>query len=161
MDLGLRKFIKELGCMAAGTAVLSSMPWLNSCTPDKLKEVRRERKARVALIGTGSRGCYHLVNLRGIGHAEVVALCDIYPENLARAREMFPRATPYADYRKLLEDKKVAIIDDVVSTGHSLRGLEEIVKLAGGKVCRKAFVLAEGDSKDMEGIEYLATIPLL
>ena len=39
MDLGLRKFIKELGCMAAGTAVLSSMPWLNSCTPDKLKEV--------------------------------------------------------------------------------------------------------------------------
>lgn len=62
---------------------------------------------------------------------------------------------------KLLEGKKVAIIDDVVSTGHSLRGLEEIVKLAGGKVCRKVFVLAEGDSKDMEGIEYLATIPLL
>lgn len=61
----------------------------------------------------------------------------------------------------LLNGKKVAIIDDVISTGESLKGLEELVKKAGGIINKKLFVLAEGDSKDREDIEYLATIPLL
>lgn len=60
----------------------------------------------------------------------------------------------------LLKGKKVAIVDDVVSTGGSLRGLEEIVRLAGGIVYKKAFVLAEGDAKYRDDIEYLATIPV-
>lgn len=60
----------------------------------------------------------------------------------------------------LLKGKKVAIVDDVVSTGGSLKGLEEIVRLAGGIVYKKAFVLAEGDAKNRKDIEYLATIPV-
>lgn len=60
----------------------------------------------------------------------------------------------------LLKGKKVAIVDDVVSTGGSLKGLEEIVRLAGGIVYKKAFVLAEGDAKNRNDIEYLATIPV-
>ena len=61
----------------------------------------------------------------------------------------------------LLKGKKVAIVDDVVSTGGSLLGLEQIVQKAGGTVWRKAFVLAEGEAKDREDIVYLQTIPLL
>jgi len=62
---------------------------------------------------------------------------------------------------RLLLDKNVAIIDDVISTGGSLKGLEELVIKAGGKIYKKAFVLAEGEAKDRQDIEYLATIPLL
>lgn len=61
----------------------------------------------------------------------------------------------------LLEGKKVAIVDDVVSTGGSLRGLEKIVELAGGIIYKKAFVLAEGAAKDRDDIVYLATIPVI
>lgn len=61
----------------------------------------------------------------------------------------------------IIRGKKVAIIDDVVSTGESLKGLEDIVKKAGGIVYKKLFVLAEGAAKDRPDIEYLATIPLL
>ena len=61
----------------------------------------------------------------------------------------------------LLKDKKVGIIDDVVSTGNSLVGLEKLVELAGGIICKKAFVLAEGDAKDRTDICFLDTIPLL
>lgn len=61
----------------------------------------------------------------------------------------------------LIKNKKVAIIDDVVSTGNSLKGLEALVKLAGGTTHKKAFVLAEGDAKDRKDILYLAHIPLL
>ncbi|MBQ9145257.1 MAG: adenine phosphoribosyltransferase [Clostridia bacterium] len=61
----------------------------------------------------------------------------------------------------LIRGKKVAIVDDVVSTGGSLLGMEKIVELAGGNVYRKAFVLAEGDAKDRTDVCYLATIPLI
>jgi len=61
----------------------------------------------------------------------------------------------------LIKGKKVGIVDDVVSTGESLKGLTALVEKAGGKVVKSLFVLAEGDSKNMPGVEYLATIPLL
>lgn len=61
----------------------------------------------------------------------------------------------------LLRGKKVAIVDDVISTGGSLLGLEELVKIAGGEIYCKAFVLAEGDAANREDVKYLATIPLL
>lgn len=61
----------------------------------------------------------------------------------------------------LIKGKKVAIVDDVISTGGSLMGLEALVEKAGGIIYKRAFVLAEGDAKDREGVQYLATIPLL
>ncbi len=61
----------------------------------------------------------------------------------------------------LIKGKKVAIVDDVVSTGASLLGLEALVEKAGGIIYKKAFVLAEGDAKDREDVIYLDTIPLL
>ncbi len=61
----------------------------------------------------------------------------------------------------LLKGRKVGIVDDVISTGESLEGLEELVKKAGGIIYKKLFVLAEGAAKDRKDVEYLATIPLL
>lgn len=61
----------------------------------------------------------------------------------------------------LLKGKKVGIIDDVISTGNSLQGLRDLVKLAGGTIQKQAFVLAEGNSKDRPDVVYLAAIPLL
>lgn len=61
----------------------------------------------------------------------------------------------------LMRGKKVGIIDDVVSTGNSLVGLEDLVNLAGGTIHKKAFVLAEGPAADRNDICYLGVIPLL
>ena len=60
----------------------------------------------------------------------------------------------------LLKGKKVGIVDDVVSTGASLLGLEKLVELAGGIIHKKAFVLAEADAADRDDVIYLATIPV-
>lgn len=62
---------------------------------------------------------------------------------------------------ELLKGKKVAIVDDVVSTGASLSGLEALVEKAGGILHKKAFVLAEGDAAKRDDIVYLGVIPLL
>lgn len=61
----------------------------------------------------------------------------------------------------LLKGKKVAIVDDVVSTGGSLLGLEKLVEMSGGIVYKKAFVLAEGAAAERDDIVYLGSIPLL
>ena len=60
----------------------------------------------------------------------------------------------------LLKGKKVGIVDDVVSTGASLLGLEALVEKAGGIITKKAFVLAEADAAERDDVVFLATIPL-
>lgn len=60
----------------------------------------------------------------------------------------------------LLKGKKVGIIDDVVSTGASLKGLEALVEKAGGIIHKKAFVLAEDAAADRKDVVFLATIPV-
>lgn len=62
---------------------------------------------------------------------------------------------------ELIKGKKVGIVDDVVSTGASLLGLEDLVIKAGGEIYKKGFVLAEGDAANRPDVVYLATIPLL
>ena len=62
---------------------------------------------------------------------------------------------------ELMRGKKVGIIDDVVSTGNSLVGLEKLVEMSGGEICKKAFVLAEGKAAERDDICYLGVIPLL
>jgi adenine phosphoribosyltransferase len=61
----------------------------------------------------------------------------------------------------LIKGKKVGIVDDVISTGASLIGLEKLIEKAGGIIHKKAFVLAEGDAAGRTDVIYLAKIPLL
>ncbi len=70
--------------------------------------------------------------------------------------------TLYLDSRdaETLRGKRVVIVDDVISTGESVRALEELVKKAGGIIVGKAAVLAEGDAADRTDIQYLEKLPL-
>ena len=106
LNVSLRQFIKDLGGITGGAALLGTMPWLQSFTPDKLNEVEKE-KSRIAIIGTGSRGQYHIHNLLVMSHTEIVALCDNYPPNLDAAAALAPKAKKYNDYRKVLESREV------------------------------------------------------
>lgn len=60
----------------------------------------------------------------------------------------------------LMKGKKILIVDDVISTGESLKALETLVKEAGGTVCGKMTILAEGDAKSRDDIIYLEPLPL-
>ncbi|MDO4830128.1 MAG: phosphoribosyltransferase family protein [Clostridia bacterium] len=59
-----------------------------------------------------------------------------------------------------LKDKRVLIVDDVISTGESLNALENLVAQTGAKIVGKAAVLAEGDAKERKDIIYLEELPL-
>ena len=60
----------------------------------------------------------------------------------------------------LMKGKKVLIVDDVISTGESLRAVEKLVNEAGGEVVGKMAVLAEGDAKYRDDIIFLEHLPL-
>ena len=62
--------------------------------------------------------------------------------------------------KKLLENKRVLIVDDVISTGESLEALEMLVEKAGGKIVGQMAVLAEGDAIERKDITVLEHLPL-
>jgi adenine phosphoribosyltransferase len=60
----------------------------------------------------------------------------------------------------MISGKRILLVDDVISTGGSLRAMEEMVKLCGGEVTGRVCVLAEGDAAKRTDIKFLDTIPL-
>ena len=60
----------------------------------------------------------------------------------------------------MMKGKRILIVDDVISTGESLRAMEELVKKAGGNIVGKMAVLAEGGAIERHDITVLAPLPL-
>lgn len=59
-----------------------------------------------------------------------------------------------------IKGKKVLLLDDVISTGGSMKALTELTERAGGKVIGEACVLAEGDAAKRDDIIFLEPLPL-
>ena len=64
------------------------------------------------------------------------------------------------DDADLIRGKRILIMDDVISTGGSLKAMEALVQEAGGVVTGKVAVLAEGDAADRTDIKFLKKLPL-
>ena len=60
----------------------------------------------------------------------------------------------------LMRGKRILLVDDVISTGESLRALEALVEQAGGEICGRMAILAEGDAQSREDLIYLEPLPL-
>lgn len=61
---------------------------------------------------------------------------------------------------ELMKGARILIVDDVISTGESLRAVEELVNSAEGKIVGKLAILAEGDAQTRDDIIYLEKLPL-
>ena len=59
-----------------------------------------------------------------------------------------------------IKGKNVLLLDDVISTGGSMKALKELTEKAGGNVIGEACVLAEGDAAKRDDIIFLEPLPL-
>ena len=59
-----------------------------------------------------------------------------------------------------IKGKRVAIVDDVISTGESMAAVEALINKAGGTVVARMAPLAEGDAAKRDDIIFLAKLPL-
>ena len=64
------------------------------------------------------------------------------------------------DDADLIRGKRIVLMDDVISTGESLKALETLVEEAGGIICGRMAVLAEGDAQERSDLVYLEKLPL-
>ncbi len=60
----------------------------------------------------------------------------------------------------MIKGRRVLIVDDVISTGESLKSIEQLVQRAGGSIVGRMAVLAEGQAADRDDIIYLEKLPV-
>ncbi len=63
--------------------------------------------------------------------------------------------------RALCGGKRVAIVDDVISTGSTLQAMRDLVGRAGGQVVVEAAVFTEGDAELWKDVLSLGHLPLM
>jgi len=83
-------------------------------------------------------------------HAETLSITTGKPQTL------------YLDEkdRQAVRGKRVALVDDVISTGSTLEGMRKVMDLAGASVVAEAAVFTEGDPSDWKHITALGHLPL-
>ncbi len=64
------------------------------------------------------------------------------------------------DEADMLCGRRVLIVDDVISTGESLKSIEKLVDQVGGNIVGRMAVLAEGEAADRDDILFLEKLPL-
>jgi predicted dehydrogenase len=66
-------------------------------------------RAQIGLIGAGERGRHDTANFVKTGKADVVAVCDIYGNNIDLAKSQWGSAQTTTDHRQLLQNKAVDV----------------------------------------------------
>ena len=93
-----RSFRQDSTALATGAVIAQAEPVYGEGSLEPI---------RIAVIGTGARGCDLIRALTTIAAAKVVAVCDPYGPHLERGWQYVgPLARTLGDHRKLLEDTK-------------------------------------------------------
>src|SRR5215472_14661032 len=123
-----RKFLQTSGLGCAAIA-LTKLPTFAAELADQ--------KKRVGLIGCGWYGKVDLLRLIQVAPVEVVSLCDVDKEMLAKAADIVAgrqqskkKPRTYADYREMLKEKDLDIV--LVNTPDHWHALPMIAALEAG-----------------------------
>lgn len=110
-ELTRRSFIKSAGIGAIAAPYIAKSAWAQTPPSDQIRH---------AVIGTGGMGRNHVKTLSSIKGCDLVALCDVDPQQLAKAVKDLPNADKikkYADFRELLKDKSIDTVS-IASPDH-------------------------------------------
>ena len=140
--------MEKLGAIGAAGVAAGAFPWFQACTPKATGEAKSE-KARLGIIGPGSRGQLHIGHLLEIENAEIVALCDNYRPNLEKAAAMVPGAKLYEDWRTMLEDPEVKGVLITTPLHEHYRMTMEALDAGKHVFCEKAMAYTQQQCLDM------------
>lgn len=98
----MHKVTRRQAVMGAGTIALMR--------PETVRAAQANSSVGLGIIGTGARGQYVGANMARDPRVRVAAICDLFDDRIAQAKEKIPGAADakvYRDYRQLLDDKSV------------------------------------------------------
>jgi predicted dehydrogenase len=109
-------------------AMATAATWLAGCQSPRLRKLSANDKLNIGIIGTANRA---RSNIGGVERENIVALCDIDDNFLAAAKEKFPGAKTYNDFRRLLEQRDIDAV--VVSSADHTHAVITAAALRLGK----------------------------
>jgi predicted dehydrogenase len=138
-----RRFLRHSAAAAAASA------WTPRLPADQQRPPAAADRVRLGIIGVNGQGSYNLANVR---HEEVVALCDVDQNRAAGARQRFPRARFYDDYRRLLDQNDVQAV--VISTPDHHHAFAAVAALRAGKhvYCEKPLAHSVHEVRTVMGV---------
>lgn len=105
-----RKFLETSAVIGAGYWIAGTSSAASSKSPNE--------KLNIGVIGAGGRGA---ANTNGCASENIVALCDLNANNLAKAAQKYPKAKQFKDWRKMLDQKGFdAVIVSTTDHTHAL-----------------------------------------
>jgi predicted dehydrogenase len=111
-----RTFLTQVAALSFAAPVAAAARGAHAAASSKL---------HLACVGVGGKGYSDMLET-SVGH-EVVAICDIDEERLAKAAEKFPSAKRYTDWRKLLEQADIDAV--TISTPDHMHGAVTLAAL--------------------------------
>lgn len=131
--LSRRRFLQTGSAVAVSASVLGmGMSGTTFPRPAFAQQRNPNEKLNVAFIGVAGQGGFQVANASG---ENVVALCDVDDNNLAKVGERFPNAKRFSDFRELynqLEGKLDAVL---VSTPDHIHALASVGGMKRGIHC--------------------------
>ena len=119
-SLNRRQFIKQTAAAAAGA-------WLAS-RPVQARKISPNERLNIAMIGVANRAGD---DLKEVSSENIVALCDIDENYLAAAKQKYPQAKTYNDFRRLLQQKGIDAV--VVGTPDHTHAVAAVAALQSGR----------------------------
>jgi predicted dehydrogenase len=133
-----RSFLRESALLTAG------LPFVTKAATRKLSSTD---KLNIGIIGAGGRGWE---NLKGVASENIIALCDVDEERYNEAKQKYPNAKRYKDFRQMLEKEKS--LDAVtVSTPDHVHAIAAITAMRQGKhvYCEKPLAHSIYEARQM------------
>ena len=115
-----RKFVKASLAGASGFILTA---------PNYIRAKDTYNKLNIAIVGAGGRGAG---NLAGVSSENIVALCDVNSEAIAKASVTHNKAKKFSDFRKMFENAK-DFDAVVVSTCEHTHAFVTLAALKSGK----------------------------
>jgi predicted dehydrogenase len=121
VPLTRRRFLQVSALSTAGV-------WLSGCASPRPRHVSANEKLNIAVIGTANRA---RDDISAVQQENIVALCDVNDTFLAAAKEKFPGARTYNDWRKMLAQTDIDAV--LVATADHTHAVATAAALRLGK----------------------------
>ena len=115
-----RQFIKQTAAAATGAWLVGLRPHARTLSPNE--------KLNIGMVGVANRAGE---DLKEVSSENVVALCDIDDQYLAAAKQKYPQAKTYNDFRRLLDQKDIDAV--VVGTPDHTHAVAAVAALRSGR----------------------------
>lgn len=112
-----------------------------------------EEPVRVAVVGTGARGCDLIRALSTIDGADIVAVCDDYPPHLERGRTYAgPKARSFDDLSKMLTDAAPAALVVATPLDRHFNMSRQALEAGCAVFCEKTMCHSIEQARELVGI---------